>query len=159
MNKIKYVPGPALKAATMKRENKEIHDLVTKRLAGTWANRGALAIDPDGVRYLIVDDGQCLKMGDIRIEGKEPLSVLARILSEKELVLLDRQMSGCNVMLSATEALEYIKESGLKVSATDGTLYRYQNGTILTGKETIGTLTEGRYLPERVLLLFSTLES
>lgn len=159
MNKIKYVPGPALKAAALRRENKEIHDLITKRLAGTWANRGVLAIDPDGLRHLIVDDGQCIEIGDIRIEGKEPLSALARILSEKELVLLDRQMSVCNVMLSTTAALDYIKESGLKVSATDGTLYRYQNGTILTGKETIGTLTEGRYLPERVLLLFSTLES
>ena len=138
----------------------QIYDLIAKRLAGDWERSGVLAIDPDGNRHLIEDDGKSLKMEDIRIECREPLPALARILSDKKLIILDRQNLNRKVMLTATEALQYIRESGLQVAAIDGTLYRFQNGTIFKGKDTINILPEeGEYLPESVMLLFSSLDT
>ena len=109
---------------------------------------------------MIVDDGMLLFIDGIRIECKEnPLSALARILHEQQLVLLDWQMLTCNSMLSASEALLYIKETGLEVADGKGNLYRYQDGVIFKGKDIAGKIPEGEYLPESALLLFSSLDT
>lgn len=141
-------------------ESRKIHERTVERLSGNWIKRGILTIDKGGRRHLIIDDGKALIMENIRLEYMiEPLSELARLLSEQQLILLDRQMMSRNVMLSASRALQYIKESGLQVASTDGTIYRYQNGLILQEKDTIGTILEGEYLTETALLLFSSLDT
>lgn len=159
-NKWKMKPGPAVKQFEMIRVRTKLHEFFTRRLSGGWIKRGVLAIDDEGDRHMIVDDGLSLFIDGTRIECKEnPLPALAQILSERKLILLDWQMLSRNVMLSASEATNYIKESGMQVSATDGILFRYQDGNIMTGKEIVIELMEGEYLPETALLLFSSLDT
>lgn len=156
----KWKPGPAAEEIRRKLKRMKLHEFFTTRLSGNFKRRGVLAIDDDGNRHMIVDDGLSLFIDGIRIECKEtPLPILAKILSERKLILLDWQMLSRNVWLSTGEALNFIKESGLQIADKDGTVYRYQNNKIMRGKDIVKNLPECKYLPETSLLLFFSLDT
>ena len=153
----KWKPGPAAEQIKWNIKRMKLHELTTLRLSGQWKRRGVLAVDEEGVRHLITDTGKALEMGAISLECQEPLSALAQLVYGHKLVLLDTLLFEQDIVLSRTEAVRFMKVTGLRVADTDGHLYRWQDGKILAGSR-VTELPDGVFMPETALLYFKSLD-
>ena len=154
----KWKPGPAVEEIKWKIKRMNLHELTTLRLSGHWKRRGVLAVDEEGVRHLITDTGKALEMGQISLECQEPLSALAQLVHRQKLVLLDTLLFEQDIVLSRTEAVRFMKVTGLRVADTEGQLYRWQDGKILSGSK-VTELPDGVFMPETALLYFKSFDT
>lgn len=157
-NQCRIKLGPAAEEIKWKIKRMKLHELTTLRLSGQWKRRGVLAVDEEGVRHLITDTGKALEMGAISLECQEPLSALAQLVHGHKLVLLDTLLFEQDIVLSRTEAVRFMKVTGLRVADTDGHLYRWQDGKILAGSR-VTELPDGVFMPETALLYFKSLDT
>ena len=157
-NQCRMKPGPAAAEIKWKIKRMKLHELTTLRLSGHWMRRGVLAVDEEGGRHLITDTGKALEMGQISLECQEPLSALAQLVHGHKLVLLDTLLLEQDIVLSRTEAVRFMKDTGLRVADTEGQLYRWRDGKILADSW-VTELQDGVFMPETALLYFKNLDT
>ena len=157
-NKYRVKPGPATEEIKWKIKRMQLHELTTLRLSGHWKRRGVVAVDEEGVRHLITDMGKTLEMGPVSLECQEPLSALAQLVHGHKLILLDTLLFEQDIVLSRTEAVRFMKVTGLRVADIKGQLYRWQDGKILAGSS-VTELPDGGFMPETALLYFKNLDT